>query len=51
MSKTHGHNITNDLTWTDMEDDIRWARTGGSKGQLLMAVAEAGVEDTGSDGY
>ena len=34
-----------------MEDDIRWARTGGSKGQLLTAVVEVGAGDTGSDGY
>ena len=34
-----------------MEDDVRWIRTDGSKGQLLTAMVEAGAEDTGSDGY
>jgi hypothetical protein len=44
-------NLTNDLARTDVEDDVRWMGTSGSKGQPLTAVAEVGVEDTGSDGY
>ena len=44
-------NLTNDLVQMNVEDDVRWARVSGSKGQPLMAAVEAGVEDTGSDSY
>ena len=44
-------NLTNGSAWTDAEDNVSGARTGGSKGESMMTAAEAGVEDTGSDGY
>ena len=43
--------LTNGSAWTDAEDDIRRVRMGSIKGQSLMVAAEAGMEDTGSDGY
>jgi hypothetical protein len=39
------------LAWTDVENDVRWTRTGGVKGQPLMVAVEVGAEDTGSDSY
>ena len=44
-------NLTKDSAWMDAKDNISGARTGGSKGELLMTMVEAGAEDTGSDGY
>ena len=44
-------NLTNGLAWTDTEDNISGARVGGSKGESMATLAEAGVEDTSSDGY
>ena len=43
--------LTNGSAWADSEDDV--SRTGASspKGESMMTVAEAGVEDTSSDGY
>ena len=43
-------NLTNGSAWTDA-DNISRMRTGGSKGQPLMVVVEAGAEETGSNGY
>ena len=43
--------LTNDLARMNVENDVRWVRMGGIKGQLLMAVAKVGAENTGSDGY
>ena len=43
--------LTNGSVWTDVVNDVRWTRAGNIKGQPLMAAMEAGVEDTGSDGY
>ena len=37
--------------WMNAEDDVRQMRVSGTKGQLLTAAAEVGMEDTGSDGY
>ena len=35
----------------DSEDDVGRTGAGGSKGESITTAAEAGVEDTGSDGY
>ena len=43
--------LTNGLARTDAEDYVGRMRASGSKGQPLTVVAEAGMEDTGSDGY
>ena len=37
--------------WLDAANYIRGMGSSGVKGQPSTAVAEAGVEDTGSDGY
>jgi hypothetical protein len=44
-------NLTKGSMWVDVENNVSGRGTGGSKGQLLMAVAEVGVGYTGSDGY
>ena len=44
-------NLTKASAWTDAEDNVSGTRTGGFKGESLMIMAEAGAEDTGSDGY
>ena len=36
---------------TDSEDNVSRMRASGSKGQPMTSVAEAGAEDTSSDGY
>ena len=43
--------LTNDLARMNAQDNVSGVRMGGSKGQPLTAVAEAGVKDTGSNGY
>ena len=43
--------LTNGSARADSEDNVSGMRTGGSKGESLMATAEAGAKDTGSDGY
>ena len=43
--------LTNGLAQVDAENDVRGARMGGVKGQLLTAAAEVGAKDTSSDGY
>ena len=43
--------LTNGSVRMNAEDNISRTRASGSKGQPLMAVAEMGVEDTGSNGY
>ena len=44
-------NLTNGLAWADLEGDISRTRMDGFKGESLMAMAEVGAEDTGSDSY
>ena len=43
--------LTNGVTGADTEDNVNGARTGGSKGESVTTAAEAGAEDTSSDGY
>ena len=43
--------LTNGVARTDSEDNVSGARTCGSKGEPVMMAAEAGAEDTSSDGY
>jgi hypothetical protein len=43
--------LTNGVAWADSEDNVSGARTGGSKGESMTTAAEAGAEDTSSDGY
>ena len=43
--------LTNGVAWKDLEDNVSGARAGGSKGESMMTVAEAGAEDTSRDGY
>ena len=43
--------LTNGVARTDAEDNVSGARTGGSKGESTTTAAEAGAEDTSSDGY
>ena len=43
--------LTNRLVRADTEDNISRARTGDSKGESVTTTAEAGAEDTSSDGY
>ena len=45
------YNLTNGSAWADSEYDVSRTRTSGSKGESMTAAAEAGVEDTSSDGY
>ena len=44
-------NLTNGSAWVDAENNVSGARMGGSKGESMTTAAEAGAEDTGSDGY
>ena len=44
-------NLTNGSAWTDVENNVSGTRAGGSKGESMTTAAEAGAEDTGSDGY
>ena len=44
-------NLTNGVARADAEDNVSGTGTSGSKGELLTTAAEAGTEDTGSDGY
>ena len=39
------------MAWADVEDNVSGTRVGGSKGESMTTAAEAGAEDTGSDGY
>ena len=39
------------MAWADSENNVSGTRMGGSKGESMPAAAEAGAEDTGSDGY
>ena len=43
-------NLTKGSAQTDAEDDVRWVRVSGLKGQPLTAAAVMGMENTGSDG-
>ena len=43
--------LTKGSAWADMEDHIGGMGVGDVKGQLLLAVAEAGMEDTSSNSY
>ena len=43
--------LTNRAARADTEDDVSGARTGDSKGESTTTTAEAGAEDTSSDGY
>ena len=44
-------NLINGMAWMDSEDNVGRTGTSGSKGEPMMMVAEAGVEDTSSDSY
>ena len=44
-------NLTRGSAWADTEDNVSRAGAGGSKGELMTTAAEAGTEDTSSDGY
>ena len=43
--------LTNGVARTDSEDNVSGARASGSKGESVTTTAEAGAEDTSSDGY
>ena len=43
--------LTNGVARADAEDNISGTGTGGSKGESVTTTAEAGAEDTSSDGY
>ena len=45
------YSLTNGSAWTDAEDNVSGTRTSGFKGESMTTAAEAGTEDTGSDGY
>ena len=45
------HNLTNGSAWADSKDNVSGARMGGSKGESMTTTAEAGAEDTSSNGY
>ena len=44
-------NLTEGSAWADLEDNVSGMGAGGSKGESVTMAAEAGMEDTGSDGY
>ena len=44
-------NLTRGVAWTDSENDVGGAGACSSKGESMMTAAEAGTEDTSSDGY
>ena len=44
-------NLTKGVTRADAEDDVSGTGASGSKGESMMTAAEAGAEDTSSDGY
>ena len=44
-------NLTKASAGTGLEDNVSRMGMGGSKGESLTAMAEAGAKDTGSDGY
>ena len=44
-------NLTNGSAWMNLEDNVSGMGAGGSKGESVTMAAEAGMEDTGSDGY
>ena len=44
-------NLTNGSAWADSENNVSGARASGSKGEPVTTTAEAGAEDTSSDGY
>ena len=44
-------NLTNGSAWTDAKDNVGRTRAGGSKGESMTTTAEAGTEDTSSNGY
>ena len=44
-------NLTKGSAWADTEDNVGGARVSGSKGESVTTTAEAGAEDTSSDGY
>ena len=43
--------LTNGLARADAEDDVSKTGSGCSKGEPMTTAAEAGAEDTSSDGY
>ena len=43
--------LTNGSARADSEDNVSGTRAGGSKGESMTTAAEAGAEDTSSDGY
>ena len=43
--------LTKGVTRVDAEDNVSGARTSDSKGESMTTAAEAGAEDTSSDGY
>ena len=45
------YNLANGSARVDSEDNVSGMRMGCSKGELMTTAAEAGVKDTGSDGY
>ena len=44
-------NLAKGVAWADTENNVSGTRTGCSKGESTTTAAEAGTEDTGSDGY
>ena len=44
-------NLANGLAQVDMKNNVSGTRTGGSKGESVAMAAEAGAEDTSSNGY
>ena len=43
--------LTKGVARADSEDNVSGAGAGGSKGESVTTTAEAGAEDTSSDGY
>ena len=43
--------LTKGVARADSEDNVSGARASGSKGESVTTTAEAGAEDTSSDGY
>ena len=43
--------LTNGVAWANAEDNVSGTGTSSSKGEPMTTAAEAGAEDTSSDGY
>ena len=43
--------LTNGVVRASSKNNVSGMRTGGPKGESMTTAAEAGAEDTGSDGY